>query len=98
MLATISVAEWIIIVINIAVLIGAEHIYERLATEEQGERKHQVHLVRLINVLIISLIFYSHIIEQTLQDIWLTKTIHILLLSFAFYLVFNVFSYNRIKT
>jgi small-conductance mechanosensitive channel len=50
-------------------------------------------MVRLINVLVIGLIVYSHIIEQTQQEAWLSQTIHILLLSYAFYLIFQVFSY-----
>jgi len=93
MIENLPLTEWFIIVVNIVLFIGAGWLYDRLSTNEDGQRNKQIYLVRLINVVVIGLVLYSHIVEQTQQALWLTKTIHILLLSYAFFLAFKLYSY-----
>ena len=61
LLTSLSSAEWALIAVNLLLLVFAGEIYDRLALDEKKERGKQVHLVRLINIVVIGLVLYRQI-------------------------------------
>ncbi len=93
LLSSITFIEWALIVINILLFLLADDIYDRLTTASTQQHDKQVHLIRLVNILIVGLIVYRHAAIQTQDAQWLSKTLYILVISYAFFLAFKFYSY-----
>ena len=89
----ISALEWLLIAINIGLFVFAGEIVEKLTPKVDEQQGKQVHLFRVINVVIVGLILYKAIVTPTIEGNWLSKTLTILLITYVFFMVFKVYSY-----
>ena len=90
---TISSLEWFLIIINIGLFFFAGDIYQKLSPKSDSQQNKQVHLLRIINVVIIGLVLYKAIIAPAIDANWFSKILTIFVISYVFFLVFKIYSY-----
>jgi len=71
----------------------AVEIVEKLTPKVDEQQGKQVHLFRVINVVIVGLILYKAVVTPRIEENWLSKTLTILLITYVFFMVFKVYSY-----
>lgn len=89
----VSTLEWVLVAINIGLLLFAGAIYKKLTPKKGIQQSKQVHLFRVINVLIIGLILYKNIIDPAIKENWFTETLYILLITYLFFIAFKIYAY-----
>lgn len=89
----ISALELFLIAVNIALFIFAGDIVQKLSPKQDSQQSKQVHLLRVINVIIIGLILYKGIVMPAIEENWLTKTLTVFLISYLFFMVFKIYSF-----
>jgi small-conductance mechanosensitive channel len=89
----ISSLEWFLITINIGLFVFAGEIVDKLTPKLESQQSKQVHLLRVINIVIIGLILYKAIVAPAIEENWLSKALTVLLISYVFFMVFKVYSY-----
>lgn len=90
---TMSTLEWLLIIVNAGLFFFAGQIYHKLSPKSDKQQTKQVHILRVINVVIIGLVLYKAIVTPEIEETWFSKTLTLFVISYVFFLVFKVYSY-----
>lgn len=89
----ISTLDWFLIAVNIGLFIFAGQIYQKLTPQQDSQQSKQVHLFRVINVVIIGLVLYKALVAPAVEESWFSKVLTVFLITYVFFMMFKVYSY-----
>ena len=89
----ISTLDWLLIAVNIGLFIFAGEIYQKLTLQQDSQQSKQLHLFRVIKVVIIGLVLYKALVAPAVEESWFSKVLTVFLITYVFFMMFKVYSY-----